>query len=501
MASRPRRGIQPEPDHVPTTTAAARLAALAALDLVDAQDEPGLLALVRFAARLCEAEAAAVNLLDRDAVRTIASVGLDGPAPLALVRRTVARGELTLTRGQDMVGEAADLPWRFHAGLPLKSEKGVVLGTLAVFDRSPREALTQLQEDGLRLLAEQVAVQFARRRVAREAAAATGTRLFDDIDVRRMIDAVPQMVWSTRPDGYHDFFNARWYQETGTPPGSTDGEAWADLFHPDDQEETWGRWAHSLETGDPYEIEYRLRGRDGRWRWVLGRALPLRDADGTITRWVGTCTDIDERKRLAEEREIVSHELSHRIKNIFSVISGLLAFSARNRPEVSGFAADLRARILALGRAHDFVRPHSQNSEPPHATDHLHGLVEEILAPYQTGTGRVVVRGPNPPIDDRSATPLALLLHELATNAAKYGALSEPDGRVTVEIADRGDAIALRWQEAGGPALTTVPEHEGFGSRLIELSGVRQLNARLTREWRADGLLLEVVVPKASLTR
>lgn len=95
-----------------------------------------------------------------------------------------------------------------------------------------------------------------------------------------IIGSVDQMIWSTRPDGFHDFYNERWYEFTGVPPGSTDGEAWNGMFHPEDQEKAWSVWRHSLLTGQPYRIEYRLRHRTGQYRWVLGRAQPVRDADG-----------------------------------------------------------------------------------------------------------------------------------------------------------------------------------------------------------------------------
>ena len=480
----------------PIAHADERLHAIRAHDLHAANEEPALDALVRFAADLCGADAASVNLLDSQAVRTIASVGLDGPTPLALVERTVAARRLTVTTDHPALDATG---FAFHTGLPLTSEDGVVLGTLAVLRRGDTAPLTPLQIDGLTLLADQVAVQFARRRVALEARQATAG--LENETVRQMIDAIPQMVWSTRPDGHHDYFNARWYEVTGTPPGSTDGEEWANVFHPDDQPETWRRWNHSLATGDPYEVEYRLRRRDGQWHWVLGRALPQRDGAGRIVRWFGTCTDIDERKRLAQEREIVANELSHRIKNIFSVVNGLIAFSARARPEAAEFAAELRDRLLALGRAHDFVRPHSQYSEPPHATDRMHGLVHEILAPYHSDGDRVTVTGADPAIDDRSATPLALVLHELATNAAKYGALSAPGGRVAVELEEDANAVRLRWTETGGPAPAAQPNSDGFGTRLIELSGARQLNALIERSWVREGLILTATIPKTSLTR
>ena len=468
----------------------------AVLDSLDANTEPALDALVRFAARLCGTMAASVNLIDRDAVHTIASVGLDGPMPSELVHRTVAARSITppIDPKEEMPGSS----WRFHVGVPLIDD-GVTIGTLAVLATQPHAPLTELQADGLCLLADQVALDFARKRVKLEAQRAATTSVLDSSQVRLFIDAIPQIVWSARPDGHHDFFNARWYEFTGTPAGSTDGEEWVGVFHPDDQPESLRRWSHSLATGEPYEIEYRLRARDGAWRWVLGRALAVRDEEDRIVRWFGTCTDIDEQRRLADERDVISQELSHRIKNIFSIISGLLGFSARGRPEVAEFASELRLRILALGRAHDFVRPHSQYSEPPHATDRLHGLIHEMMTPY--GQERLTILGDDPMIDDRSATPLALLIHELATNAAKYGALASPDGCIEVTIEQDETSVQMRWRELGGPALLVDPDHEGFGTRLIELSVVRQLHATVERDWRSDGLSLVLTVPNEALFR
>ncbi|HSD16703.1 MAG TPA: PAS domain-containing protein [Thermomonas sp.] len=120
---------------------------------------------------------------------------------------------------------------------------------------------------------------------------------------RTIANLVPQMVWSTLPDGYHDYYNQRWYDFTGMPDGSTDGEGWNGMFHPDDQAIAWQRWRHSLASGEPYEIEYRLRDRNGEYQWVLGRALPVRDGSGTIVRWMGTCTAIHELKRVQQALE------------------------------------------------------------------------------------------------------------------------------------------------------------------------------------------------------
>ncbi len=115
------------------------------------------------------------------------------------------------------------------------------------------------------------------------------------VQLNKTLDNIPQMVWCTRPDGYHDYYNRAWYAFTGVPEGSTDGEEWSGMFHPDDQERAWEEWRHSLRTGEPYEIEYRLRHHADGFRWVLGRATAERNERGEIVRWYGTCTDIHDR--------------------------------------------------------------------------------------------------------------------------------------------------------------------------------------------------------------
>ena len=126
---------------------------------------------------------------------------------------------------------------------------------------------------------------------------------------RQVADAMPQIVWSTLPDGYHDYFNRQWFDFVGVAEGSTLGDAWSKLFHPADMPEARKRWAHSLATGEPYEVEYRLRHRSGQYRWVLGRALPIRNEAGQIIRWMGTCTDIHEWKLIQAELEDVQYRL------------------------------------------------------------------------------------------------------------------------------------------------------------------------------------------------
>lgn len=387
----------------------------------------------------------------------------------------------------DSIAEALEARGPYRGEYRLRSADGNTRWVLAT-------GTVVVDPDGQPVRIAGVAVDITEHKQAQEKLAESEAKF------RAIADSMPQMVWSTLPDGFHDYYNARWYEFTGVPAGSTDGEGWNGMFHPEDQDRAWAAWRHSLETGEPYQIEYRLRHHSGEYRWTLGRAMPLRDPLGRIVRWFGTCTDIHETKLAAEEREIVAQELSHRIKNIFSVLNGIVSLSARTYPELKPLAETLRERISALGVAHDFVRPHSAASRPEQVGVTVQGLIETLLRPYrETGDERLSITGADASIDDRSATPIALLFHELATNSAKYGALSHRDGSVSVAMSlDEGE-LAIDWKESG--VSVVPPEREGFGSRLIALSVEGQLSGKLTRLWESDGLRVSVRIPTRSLRR
>ncbi|NIJ17428.1 sensor histidine kinase [Sphingobium vermicomposti] len=491
-----------------------RAALLARYDL----DAGGFIALdeiTDFAAALCGSPIALVSIVEDERQRFLARTGLDAdetPRDLSFCAHAMLDDAIFVVpdasvdpRFRDNALVTGPPFIRFYAGAPLLGREGVPLGALCVIDDRPRQDLTAMQRQGLALLARHVMVELEGRRhdqdvIARQAEdaqmVAQSDRLF-----RTLADTMPQMVWSTLADGYHDYYNARWYEYTGVADGSTDGDGWNDMFHAEDRERAWACWRHSLETGEPYDIEYRLRHHSGEYRWTLGRALPIRDGNGRITRWIGTCTEIHEQRLMLEEREIIAHELSHRIKNIFSVISGLIGLSARTHPQIRDVADDLRDRIMALGRAHDFVRPHGNESGSNALEGGLRGILEQIFAPYQDDTGsRIVFSGEDPAIDDRSATPLALLFHELATNAAKYGALSVPEGRVHIMVRREDGDIRIDWHEEGGPIVTPASA-EGFGSRLMQLSVERQLGGDMVRDWRPEGLAIKLRIPFRSMSR
>ncbi|PKQ43566.1 sensor histidine kinase [Confluentibacter flavum] len=178
-----------------------------------------------------------------------------------------------------------------------------------------------------------------------------------------VIDLMPQMVWATQPDGYHDFYNQRWYDFTGLSYKDTKDKGWSLVLHPDDFERTWKVWQHSLDTGALYQIEYRMRKFDGTYSWFLARAQPLKDETGKILKWFGTCTDIqeqrevlDELERTKEELRISNQDLNHSIEELGRVNLELDTF-------VYSASHDLKVPLNNLEGLIDLLDP-SEESDP-----------------------------------------------------------------------------------------------------------------------------------------
>lgn len=482
---------------------ALRLGVVESFNADTLEDDPELKAIVKFAAKLCKAPVSVVTLLEEERQRFLAKQGLeerDTPREVAFCNHTLGRAELLEVPDAPADPRFADNPLvtgtpdiRYYAGHPLVSREGASLGTLCVIDTKPHpEPLDAFQREGLAVLAQAAVRRLEARRSAMKAEQIIAER---ELRLLRMIEGVPQIAWSADADGNFDYFNKRWTQVTGAPPPTTADE-WRPFIHPDDAEHVFSEWESSFTTNKAFDAEYRLKRADGSCKWVLALAVPVAEDDGVTRRWFGTVTDIDEVRAALEERDLLANELSHRIKNIFAVVIGLATLKARKSPEHEPFAQELTKVLQSLSRAHEFVRPGAGPQQ-----DSLQGMLAALFAPYtdDNDQARVHVSGVDAAIGQRAATPLALVFHELATNSAKYGALSTDNGHVDLMVEDAGDFIALRWSEHGGPATHDSGE-TGFGSRLVEMSITGQLQGKWERRFDTDGLVADITMAKTALT-
>lgn len=307
-------------------------------------------------------------------------------------------------------------------------------------------------------------------------------------------ESIPQIVWSTDADGRHDYFNCRWTEFTGISPEEITAETWKTLVHPEDKARVDATWEACLATGETYAIDYRFRYHDGSYRWLKVLAKPLRNAEGAITRWYGTSTDIDAVKQLEAEREIIARELDHRIGNLFALVNGLVSLTARDGSDVKAVTESLRGRLRALHDAHGLIR-HNQDGTVATMAE----LLRRLLAPYDKGEDHITITGDDLPLDPSAMTAIALIFHELGTNAVKYGALRDSQGLLRVELCHIEDRFSIRWMEMTHLPATTG-QGTGFGSKLFNSIVEGQLRGHATRTWTQDGLTIDISLPVSSLT-
>ncbi|MBO9575305.1 MAG: PAS domain S-box protein [Sphingobium sp.] len=240
------------------------------------------------------------------------------------------------------------------------------------------------------------------------------------------------------------------------------------------------------------------RCKDGRIVDVSLTASPIRGADGRVIGASKIARDISARREGAERQALLLREMNHRIKNLFTISVSLLRLSAGSASSPKELADIVSDRLQALARAHTLtIAPNAQGDCIGPSETHLFALLEAILSPFDVACrlgeekAQISITGDNLEMEPEAATPLALLVYELATNATKYGSLSTPGGRVEIRIGKNGKQPVLTWREVGGPP-TGEPGTNGFGSTLIDLSA-SQLGA-VERNWRASGLEMRVTI-------
>jgi two-component system CheB/CheR fusion protein len=310
--------------------------------------------------------------------------------------------------------------------------------------------------------------------------------------LRTLVEGVPHLVWRAIDGGEWIWASPQWTAFTGQPEIDSHHLGWRDRVHPDDRQRAQAAWEEAWKTGS-FGAEYRiLNAETGAYRWFQTRATPVRSSQGEIMEWVGTSTDIDNLRRLQEGQAVLVAELQHRTRNLIAVVQAVASDTLDETGPTEAFHAALTDRLSALSRVQGLL---SRAEAEPITIDALVRLELDAL-----GAGnfheRVTVVGPNVFLRPSSVQTLALALHELATNARKYGALSHERGHLAVSWREHtmGDEarLVLKWTETGlehSPARPPVAAgNSGYGRELIEKALPHALDARTSYALTASGV-------------
>jgi PAS domain S-box-containing protein len=434
---------------------------------------------------------------------------------------------------------------------------------------------------------------------------------------RTLADAIPQLAWMARADGWIYWYNRRWYEYTGTTHEQMEGWGWESVHAPDTLAEVLKRWRKCIATGEPFDMVFPLRGADGIFRQFLTRVEPLKNSEGRVVRWFGTNTDVDELKRteeklreseeryrgifehagtgiaitdlegrfqscnpaytamlgyteeelralvfadlvdpqdreanLAESRRLLAEdipsfeivnryirkdgaplwvhkhisflrdadgrpvqiialvtdvtarklheehirllmrELNHRAKNMLSVVDAIAHQTAARSPE--DFVERFSERVQALSASQDLLVRNEWTGVD------LADLVRAEVAHFADLIGsRIAMHGPKLRVNPASAQAIGLALHELATNAGKYGALSTAAGRVAICWAGDGDTFTMNWTEREGPHVS-APAQRGFGTVVMQAMVERSVGGKVDLDYAPSGLTWRLTCPAAN---
>ena len=349
---------------------------------------------------------------------------------------------------------------------PLKNERGEITGAInSFFDDTER--------------------QIARKAI--RASEAKFRMLFEFIDEGFCTLQKLETRAGERSDFRYLSANAGFEKQTGV--GGVVGKTIREAF-PDEPQVWFDTYDAVMATGESIRFERDLASQ--------GRTLELfafRFEDEAVLKVGVIFLDVSLRKHHEEQQELLLREMDHRVKNLFAIVGGMVTLSARSANTPKELAQAVQGRLGALASAHQLIRPRHSAAGATKQETTLGELVREVLSPYAdpAGTGGMActeIEGPEVPVGTEAATNVALVVHELATNAAKYGALSVPGGRVHISWVLVKGRLILTWEEKNGPVITDPPEREGFGSVLARRSVSGGLRGDLTFHWKPTGLVV-----------
>jgi PAS domain S-box-containing protein len=309
---------------------------------------------------------------------------------------------------------------------------------------------------------------------------------------RHMADSAPALIWMTDEEGRVTFANRHYEHMFDRPAADMLGGGWAEIVLPEDLERHTKTFFDAFQARTNFHCETRVIDRYGQVRWLRCEGVPRLDDSHRFLGYTGCNVDISEAKIAEEHQRLLINELNHRVKNTMATVQSIASQTLRNTETAAQAKESIEGRLIALSRAHDVLTRENWEGAD------LYEVVDQAVAPYSSrGEDRLHLKGPKIRLQPRTALSLAMMLQELATNAVKYGALSNPTGeiRITWEIA-QGKSLHLRWEESGGPPVQ-APTRRGFGTRLIERSLAQDLGGKVSITFAEAGLVCTVNAPLA----
>jgi PAS domain S-box-containing protein len=410
-----------------------------------------------------------------------------------VIRWNIGAGRLTGYSEQEILGQSGDIIFTAEdraAGAPEQERSGALSR-----GRSEDERWHQ-RKDGSRfwgsgammpLRTGEGFVKIMRDRTAHHAAEQSLKE--SEARFRLLATSIPQLVFRSLPDGARSWGSPQWVVYAGLSDMESRGFGWLEAIHPDDREVTRTRWQDAQMTGE-YYIEHRIRRfSDGQYRWHQTRAKP---ADPSSMEWVGTSADVHELRGLKDRQQVLLSELQHRTRNLLALVQAIARQTLKVSSSLIDFSQQFESRLAALSRVQGILA----------RTDHGPVDLKQIVqAELEAHGATAEIAGPAVDLAPNAAQALALALHELATNAVKYGALRQPGGKLTVKWKlgrDQDDpTVTLEWRETGVamPDLPATGRRKGYGTELIERALPYQLDALTHLDFAADGVKCTVELP------
>lgn len=312
-------------------------------------------------------------------------------------------------------------------------------------------------------------------------------------NLRRAIDAAGVALWAWNVNDDRFTMDKQGFRLWGIEKnGEVRFEDLSSRIHPADRDRVRAAFVATRGIVGPYEIDFRIMV-DEEIRWISARGLGADDAlpDQQV---FGIFLDVTGRKQAEEGHELLAGEMSHRVKNLLAIATGLTNITSQSTKTAKEMAQELTGRLAALGRAHDLVRP-----LPGHQgrTALLGDLLSVLLSPYEdlgAFSGRIRVAVPRMGVGSAAATTLSLVIHELATNSLKYGALSVDTGTLDLSGSTVGTDVELTWMERGGPQVAAPEAAGGYGSKLIRRSISGHLGGAISYDWSPEGVTVVLLL-------